>query len=100
MEKKKHVFLIGLYDKDSHKQELSHSEFLSIIHDTVGDCLISDAYGYYTHADGSLVKEPSLKVEMEFKKDSDIPKFADILKRELNQETILYDVVKSNSVLL
>lgn len=97
---KKHLFYIGLNDKDTKKQELSREQFLSIIHDTVGDCTISDAIGYYTHDNGELVKEDSLRVEMLFKRDSDIPKFADILKRELNQESIGYEFTESNSVLL
>ena len=96
----KHIFLIGLNDKDTKKQELSKEYFLSTIYETVGDCTISDAYGYYTHADGSLAKEPSLRVEMLFKKSEDMPKFADKLKKELNQESIGYDIVESNSMLL
>ena len=97
---KKHVFLIGMLDKDTKKQEHSKKYFLESIYSTVGDCTISDAHGYYTHADGSIAKEPSLRVEMLFKEDADIPKFADKLKTDLNQESIAYEVVESNSVLL
>lgn len=96
----KHIFLIGLCDKDTKKQEYPKEYFLNTIYETVGDCMISDAYGYYTHADGSLAKEPSLRVEMLFKKSEDMPGFADRLKKELNQESIGYDVVESNSMLL
>ena len=97
---KKHIFMVGLCDKDTKKQELSKEYFLSTIYETVGDCTISDSYGYYTHADGTMVKEPSLRVEMLFKNDKDIPVFASKLKKELNQESIGYDAVESNSVLL
>ena len=97
---KKHIFLIGLCDKDTKKQEHPKEYFLKSIYQTVGDCTISDSYGYYTHADGTLAEEPSLRVEMLFKEDSDIPRFADKLKKDLNQESIAYEVVESNSVLL
>ena len=97
---KKHIFYVGLNDKDTKKQEYSKEYFLSTIYETVGDCTISDSYGYYTHSDGTLVKEPSLRVEMLFKQDADMPKFADRLKLELNQESIGYETMESNSVLL
>lgn len=97
---KKHIFLIGLCDKDTKKQEYPKEKFLSAIYETVGDCTISDSYGYYTHDDGTLIKEPSLRVEMLFKQDADIPKYANTLKKELNQESIAYECVESNSVLL
>ena len=97
---KKHIFYVGLNDKDTKKQEYPKEYFLSTIYETVGDCTISDSYGYYTHADGTLVKEPSLRVEMLFKNDADMPKFADKLKVELNQESIGYETMESNSVLL
>lgn len=96
----KHIFLIGMNDKDTKKQELTKEKFLSTIYKTVGDCTISDSYGYYTHADGTIVKEPSLRVEMLFKDSKDMPRYADELKKELNQESIAYEVVESNSVLL
>ena len=97
---KKHIFLIGLCDKDTKKQKYSKEHFLSTIYNTVGDCTISDAYGYYTHEDGTLVKEPSLRVEMLFKRDEDMQGYADTLKRELNQESIGYDEIISNPKLL
>ena len=97
---KKHIFIIGMNDKDTKTQVISKEKFLSSIYETVGDCTISDSYGYYTHADGSIAKEPSLRVEMLFKKDSDIKGYADKLKADLNQESIAYEVVESNSVLL
>ena len=97
---KKHIFYVGLNDKDTKKQELSKDYFVDTIYETVGDCTISDAYGFYTHDDGSLVKEPSLRVEMLFKNDMDIRGFADRLKATLNQESIGYETVESNSILL
>ena len=97
---KKHIFLIGMNDKDTKKQEFSKKYFLENIYNTIGDCTISDAIGYYTHEDGTPTKEKSLKVEMLFKEDSDIPKFAEHLKKVLNQESIAYECVESNSVLL
>ena len=96
----KHIFLIGLCDKDTKKQEYPKEYFLNTIYETVGDCMISDAYGYYTHADGSLAKEPSLRVEMLFKKSEDMPGFADRLKKELNQESIALSYSYENSMLV
>lgn len=96
----KHIFYIGLNDKDTKTQVIPKEKFLSSIYETVGDCTISDSYGYYTHADGSLVKEPSLRVEMLFKNPNDIKGYADKLKKELNQESIGYECVETNSRLL
>ena len=91
---KRHTFLIGLADKDTKQQELSREVYLRTIYNVVGDCTISDAVGYYTHDNGELVEEPSLRVDMLFKNDNNIRGYADRLKAELNQESIGYEVAE------
>ena len=97
---KKHIFIIGMNDKVTKKQELSKKFFIENIYNTVGDCTIYEGLGYYTHEDGTPVKEKSLKVEMLFKEDKDIPKYAEHLKTIFNQESIVYEYQEVNSVLL
>ena len=96
----KHIFYIGLLDAVTKNQEISKEKFLSTIYETVGDCTISDAYGFYTHDDGTQVQEPSLRVEMLFKNPNDIKGYAETLKKLLNQESIGYEVVQTNTQLL
>ena len=91
---KRHTFLIGLADKDTKQQELSREVYLRTIYNVVGDCTISDAVGYYTHDNGELVEEPSLRVDMLFKNENNIKGYADRLKVELNQESIGYEVAE------
>ena len=97
---KKHIFMVGLKDKDQKKQVLTKSTYLKTIFEVCGDCTISDAVGYYTHTDGTSIKEPSLRVEMLFKNDNEIQPMADRLKVRLNQESIGYDFYETNPQLL
>jgi len=96
-----HTLFIGLYDKDTHKQELSINEFKSRISNTLGDCTIKEGQtGYYTHADGTQVTEPSLEVKKFGGTKRDIVNLAKQLKKQLNQESIILDTKRSNSTFI
>ena len=97
---KKHIFLVGLKDKDTKQQVFSKDTYLNTIFEVCGDCTISDAVGYYTHDNGEVVQEPSLRVEMLFKNDNEIKPMADRLKVRLIQESIGYDFYETNPQLL
>lgn len=96
-----HTLFIGLYDKDTHKQELSNIEFKQIISNTLGDCTIKEGQtGYYTHDNGVKVTEPSMEVKKFGGSKRDIINLAKQLKTLLNQESIILETKRSNSTFI
>lgn len=95
----KYNLTIGLLDKDSHVQEIGsqHANKLvtRIVVNSIGFGTILDANGVYTHEDGTIVTEPSIRVEIldtegAITKDK-IVDIANQLKLALNQEPILFE---------
>lgn len=94
----KHTLTIGLNDKDTLKQEIPTSKFMSIISNAVGDCTIKEgATGYYTMRNGVKVVEKSLTVEKFGGSKKAIIEVAKYLKQVLNQEAIILTTERSNS---
>lgn len=95
----KYNLTIGLLDKDSKVQEIGtvHATKLvtRIVVNSIGFGTILDANGVYTHDDGTIVTEPSIRVEIldtegTITKDK-IVDIARQLKLALNQESILFE---------
>ena len=95
----KFMLTIGLLDKDSKVQEMGtvHATKLvtRIVIAKIGFGTILDASGVYTHEDGTIVTEPSIRVEIldtegTIGKDK-IIELANELKIALNQESILFE---------
>ena len=61
---------------------------------------MSDACGVYTHNNGEQITENTVRVEMLFKELAEVKKIAKKLKKKLNQETIGYECIESDPVLL
>ena len=97
---KKHVLYVGLKDKDTKKQEVTKAQARNIIINVCGDCTLSDSLGAYTHEDGTTVKEKTIRVELLFRTSKEVKRMAQSIKEKLNQETIGYEVVNTNSILL
>lgn len=97
---KKHVLYVGLKDKNTKKQEVTTSKAKNIIINVCGDCTLSDSIGAYTHEDGTTIKEKTIRVELLFKTSKEVKRMAQSIKEKLNQETIGYEVVNTNSILL
>ena len=97
---KKHVLYVGLKDKNTKKQEVTKAQARNIIINVCGDWTLSDSIGAYTHKDGKQVKEHTIRVELLFKTSKEVKRMAQDIKEELNQETIGYEVVNTNSILL
>ena len=98
MENKDVVILnIGMFDKDTKKQELSDDEFVNIISEFF-DCTITKGIGVYTHNFGTKVIEPSLKVEVYNKEYTTIYWDARKLCKRLNQESIVLTRSKLSSI--
>ena len=90
---KKVNFYIGLNDKDTKTQEISTVEAFKIVQKTAinlfGGGTIYDCSGIYTHENGEIVEEKSLKLEVINPDNTKIIEFIHIIKTVLNQESIL-----------
>lgn len=95
----KYNLTVGLLDKDSKVQEIGtvHATKLitRIVTAKIGFGTILDASGVYTHEDGTIVTEPSIRIEIldtdgSITKDK-IVELASELKITLNQESILFE---------
>ena len=85
----------GLFDQHTHTQLIETATALQLVTDLVlsrfGGATLSQTHGVYTHADGSMVVEPSLRVEL-LTSDADQVLVAELvadIKRILNQESVL-----------
>ena len=95
----KYTLTMGLFDKDSHVQEISTVHAYKLLNRMVvtklGFGTITEATGVYTHDDGTTVSEPSLKVEVlatdDNINDSSIKELATEMKSQFNQESILFE---------
>ena len=67
----------------------------------IGFGTISDAQGVYTHANGEMVIEPSIRIEVlatEKYIDDDLMKeVAQVLKAEFNQESVLFQKTETKA---
>lgn len=90
---KKVNFYIGLNDKETKIQEISTIEAFKIVQKTAinlfGGGTIYECSGIYTHENGEIVEEKSLKLEVINPNNIKIVEFIHIIKTVLNQESIL-----------
>ena len=95
----KYLLTVGLLDKDSKVQEIgtvhATKAVTRMVTSKIGFGTILDASGVYTHADGTLVTEPSIRIEIldtegTIERDK-IIELANELKITLNQESILFE---------
>lgn len=93
----RYTLTIGLFDKDTKKQKISSDMALRIVSDlvvqTVGYGTVYTGNGIYTHNNGSIVVEPSLVyfVDGEEEEESKIKSLAWMIKKALNQESIMLE---------
>ena len=85
----KHEIFIGLNDKNKKVQVISTEDAMLKVHSLIGDCSMSLIQGYFTHADGSMVIEKTIKCEIFGMEDAKIHAIVEQLKLDLNQESIL-----------
>ena len=97
---KKINLYIGLNDKDSKKQEISTIDAYKIasnlLTDIIGFGTITEALGVYTHDDGTIVNEPTLRIEVSNVEIEPMKRLAIALKQAFNQESIGFEVVKTD----
>ena len=98
---KKWQMCIGLFDKDTHKQEVSTIDAYKIAENVftiyTGGATITEGRGIYTHDDGSIVVEPTLVCMVYGAERGNIEQCADVLKAVLNQESIAIEYSEVNS---
>lgn len=82
------VLSIGLFDKDTCKQEMTQEKVVEIISKYM-DATIQQTMGIYTHNDGRKIIEPSLQVVNYDLTIEECRKICVKLCKELNQETII-----------
>lgn len=90
---KKVILYIGLNDKDRKMQIIDTVEAYKIVTNIItkfaGGGTIYNATGIYTHADGTIVIENTLRVEIIGVDDCTIKDVVDHCKIALNQESII-----------
>ena len=89
----KKTFTVWLFDKDSKQQVWQDLEAFKIIQQKAvkhfGGATIYKAFGIYTHNNGTIVEEPSIRVETFT--DKNHQDFVNELKEAFNQESIMYN---------
>lgn len=94
------ILFVGLFDKDSKAQEIStldaYKVASNLVTDIIGFGTITEALGVYTHDDGTIVNEPTLRIEVSGIELEPMKKLAIALKQTFNQESIGFEIVKSD----
>lgn len=94
------TFYVGLFDKDTKIQRFTTTEAYKIVErftaETFGGGTISESTGIYRHDDGTVVVEPSLRIEVYTQPERlnerlAVSEFIATLKKVLNQESILVE---------
>ena len=104
MKKFEYQFTIGLFDKDSKKQEIGTAEAREIIKSmllndfSIYAFTMLDCFGCYKHENGEIVQEPSIRLEIVTEKNSKkiMVELKKALQIAMNQESIMYKAQKSN----
>lgn len=97
--KEKIKISVGLFDKDTKKQEVDTYTAVDLIEKAVmatgvGGLSVYTGNGVYLHDDGTLVKEPSVFVEVYGWKLDSMKTAVQFIKRELNQESISVEITQ------
>lgn len=100
----KATMYLGLNDKDTKIQKYDTVEAYKIVTNEVasrfGGGTISAADGIYRHADGTIVIEKTLRIELLFIERPAVVEFANELKRMFNQESVAIQWESVNSELI
>lgn len=100
----KFTVIAGLNDKDTKKQEISTETAYNIIFKTllsngVEGATLTEVKGFYTHNNGEIVIENSIKIELLFIDYSTVKNIAEELRIKFNQESIVIESIELNSEL-
>lgn len=98
---KKYTLCVGLFDKDSKRQEINTLDAYKIACNLfarhTGGATITEGRGIYTHENGEIVIEPSLVCMVYGATLEAVEAVAAALKIALNQESIAIECTEVNS---
>lgn len=101
---KKNTLYLGLNDKDRKIQVIDTVEAVKMVSNilakSVGGGTIFSARGIYTHENGDIVIEETLRIEVFGAEDSEIIDLVEVLKKIFNQEAIVVETAMVNSVFM
>lgn len=98
----KWTLYLGLNDKDTKIQKIATVEAykvaMNILSQFVEGATIFEANGMYTHENGTLTIEKTLRIELLFTDEETVKKIVTMLKTVFNQESIAVqkEVINSN----
>ena len=99
----KFTLYLGLNDKDTKQQEVSTLEAYKVVKNMIvsrfGGGTIFEALGVYTHDDGTITTEKTLRIELLFTNDASVRDFVQELKSAFNQESVAVEKSVINSEL-
>ena len=99
----KTTLYIGLNDKESKRQEINTSEAIKILSNMlkdIGGATIYEATGIYTHENGDIIIENTLRVEL-IEVNQEMLKYKiGLIKQMLNQESIILQQENINTTIL
>ena len=97
-----HIITVGLFDKDSKRQEVSTLDAYKIVTNlfcAAGLCAtILDAQGVYKHENGEVVIEPSLRIECAGASIEQVKPVITQIKAALNQECVMYKRIEHSDI--
>ena len=100
---KKFILYVGLNDQKSKQQEITTLDAFklatNIFIECTGGATITEARGVYTHEDGTIISEATLRCEIFDADDEQIKRAASQLKVAFNQEYIAIETAEINSIL-
>jgi len=95
---KKYILTIGTFDKDTKKPEMDVVNMQALLNNEVArrfnGATVYSADGVYRHLDGSVVREPSLRVELCYTEKEAVISLAKWAKEAFNQESIMFEEVE------
>lgn len=100
----KHILTIGLNDKDTYTQKYdiitAYKLIENILKPRTNGYTMYETNGGYMHDNGTFISEKSIRVELMFISEIQVRIIANEIKTQLNQESIAYETITSNSQLI
>lgn len=101
---KKVIMYVGLNDKDTKQQEIQTIDVYKILTnifvEKTGGATINENTGIYTHDNGTIVIEKTLTCIVFTDDIETVKAAAEAIKTALNQESVIIEVMESNSMFL
>lgn len=100
----KYTLYIGLNDKDTKRQQIDNLEASKVVQNILtektGGGTIYNATGVYKHDDGTIIIENTLRVEILAAALDPIKEAVTVIKTALNQESIILQTERVESVFI